>query len=717
MPRSVKLFAWILGLAGLLLLLAYTPTIAVWPAALGLALFAGVFEHYTLTLPNRVNFSLGSTFVFLAFAEWGVGPALLVEAVAAGVSMVRTRTPVQRSFNLGQLLLAVWAMHLIDSQLVARSPAGPAAEGAILIVDGLVFFAVNALSVSTIFRLMSRKPFRTVLIDVIRDSYVGMIGSSGLFLPLLYTFRQGGWMTLILGGCGLLAFRYAVNLYLREKRSHLDSLRQMATVLERRVGVHESHASRVASLAKRIAEALRLGAAEVDLIHAAAILHDVGEAEVEPRIIGLISRKAMLTLSDMQAYRRHPELGEALVRSIDGMDSVAPLIRHHHECWDGSGYPDGLKGEAIPMGARILRAAEAIEDTNGDVETKIAATRNLAGTVIDPRLLPVLDAAVRKAHSPAAQAAALVDDAKVSLLEGKLLQTVRSSQLLKTLGVAQMLTYCQGSFTNFLGQRVAPPAHDQMVAMAHQVIQSQLPARQHVVDGRSAFDVYAIPGGEETVSVLLFDITEAVAEEREQTRRIFRAYRDVINVATKGKLMLIDDAECGELLAKGDVLGETDLTATADGGVARAMVSRIAADESLDSKQVFHLTVCVSEAVTNVFKHAGAGHVSIRRDGDVLRVIVTDRGGGIPLESLPRAILMDGYSTQHSMGRGYSVMLRLVDRIWIRTCGEGTVVVLERQLPSPAATPKPDRTLAHHVAQPTPTGGNTDVVTPSHSVG
>ncbi|HYF95699.1 MAG TPA: HD domain-containing phosphohydrolase [Symbiobacteriaceae bacterium] len=680
MPRSVHLLAWSLALAGTLLLAAFVPTIpaADLLSALGMAALAVLFERLAMTLPNRVNFSLGSTIVFLAYGVHGPGAAYLAEAAAAMVIVLKVKKPVQKVFNFGQFLVSAGGFHLVSAAL----GGGPLT----LLAASLGFFVVNTFLLALVFRLATRRPFRDLILDIIQQSYVGVIGSTILLLPMLYMFRSGGWLALLLQCAGLLAFRYATNLYLEQKRVHLNVVGRLCEILEKKTGAAESHAGRVAFLARTMAEALKLPAEEVDTIFTAGLLHDVGEAEIDPRVVAVMARKVIPTLADREAYKAHPELGEALVLRMEGMGPVARLIRSHHEAWDGSGYPDGLSGDAIPLGARILAAAEVLEDLEGDRDAKMTLLPRLVGTAIDPGLGDVVSAALQKTELPAARAAAMIEDAGVAMLQNKLLQTVRSSQLLKTMGVGHVLSYDSSTgFTNFLGDRVEPPAGAEVLRLAREAVQRQLPGRQHVVDGGVAYDVYVIPAGVDAASVLLFDVTEALAVEREQTRTIFRAYRDVMSVVTGGRLTLIDEEESGALLAEGAVLGEAVLATPNDAALARALIEEQAPAMGFSQAEAFKLKVCVSEAVTNVFKHAGSGHFSLRLHDGALRAVISDRGQGIPYNILPRAILLEGYSTQKSLGRGFSVMLRFVDRLYVHTAGDGTVIVLERR-PGQAAS-------------------------------
>ncbi|HYG57213.1 MAG TPA: ATP-binding protein, partial [Symbiobacteriaceae bacterium] len=176
--------------------------------------------------------------------------------------------------------------------------------------------------------------------------------------------------------------------------------------------------------------------------------------------------------------------------------------------------------------------------------------------------------------------------------------------------------------------------------------------------------------------------------EREQTRRIWKAYRDVMSVATGGKLVLVDSEESSALLAEGEVRGHLELRHPEDGAVARSLVGTVLREEGFDQAEAFRLRVCVSESVTNVFKHAGKGTVTLRRTPEALRIVVADSGSGIPYDILPKAVLADGYSTQHSLGKGYSVMLRYMDRIYLGTSSQGTTVILERRAGGEPAQPE-----------------------------
>jgi len=117
-----------------------------------------------------------------------------------------------------------------------------------------------------------------------------------------------------------------------------------------------SHSSRVSDLAGRLGEQLGLGAREVELLRTAGSLHDLGMIGVRDDVL---AKPGPLNEEDWAVMRRHSDIGADLIAQFSAIADVAPLVRHHHERWDGSGYPVGLKGNVIPLGARILSVADS----------------------------------------------------------------------------------------------------------------------------------------------------------------------------------------------------------------------------------------------------------------------------------------------------------------------------------------------------------------------
>jgi len=141
-----------------------------------------------------------------------------------------------------------------------------------------------------------------------------------------------------------------------------QTLELAAQALDARDRYTESHSIRVAELAARLGEQLELGDREVDLIRTAGSLHDLGKIGVRDDIL---NKPGPLTEEEWEIMRRHPDIGADMIAQHSALAEVAPLVRHHHERWDGSGYPASLKADVIPFGARILSVADSFDTITG----------------------------------------------------------------------------------------------------------------------------------------------------------------------------------------------------------------------------------------------------------------------------------------------------------------------------------------------------------------
>jgi putative nucleotidyltransferase with HDIG domain len=133
-------------------------------------------------------------------------------------------------------------------------------------------------------------------------------------------------------------------------------LRSFIDALDSREGYVAGHSTAVSELAVVVARTVGVPEPDLESLALGAVLHDVGKMFVDR---ALLIKEGALSSDELAVFRLHPELGEALVQSTTADRRVLDVVRSHHERWDGTGYPDGLKGDAIPIGARVVAAADA----------------------------------------------------------------------------------------------------------------------------------------------------------------------------------------------------------------------------------------------------------------------------------------------------------------------------------------------------------------------
>ena len=200
------------------------------------------------------------------------------------------------------------------------------------------------------------------------------VGASTLMVTLVLGFSGGIiYLLLIKGGAvgyimapGLFGFVLAVRggfgSAQRQTLLKDQTLDLAAQALDARDRYTESHSIRVAELAGKLGEHLELGDRECELIRTAGSLHDLGKIGVRDDIL---NKPGPLSEEEWEIMRRHPDMGADMIAQHSALEEVAPLVRHHHERWDGTGYPMGLKGDVIPFGARILSVADSFDTITG----------------------------------------------------------------------------------------------------------------------------------------------------------------------------------------------------------------------------------------------------------------------------------------------------------------------------------------------------------------
>jgi diguanylate cyclase (GGDEF)-like protein len=191
---------------------------------------------------------------------------------------------------------------------------------------------------------------------------------------------------------------------------HLATVEALALAIAAKDATARSHVQRVQHYATAIGRAINLREEMIEGIRTAALLHDIGKLGVPDHIL---AKSGPLTADEFARVRRYPEIGAEIVAAVPFRYPVAPFIRHHHERWDGAGYPDAIAGEAIPIGARIIAIAERFDALRSDrpyrpalsLEEAVAQITHEAGKSLDPHLvatfialLPTLESTVQESE-------------------------------------------------------------------------------------------------------------------------------------------------------------------------------------------------------------------------------------------------------------------------------------------------------------------------------
>ena len=184
------------------------------------------------------------------------------------------------------------------------------------------------------------------------------------------------------------------DLYLELKRTYFQTVEALVYAVELKDPYTRGHSRRVADYSIRIGEELGFSKKELEDLELAALLHDIGKIGVKGAIL---NKPTKLSAKEFEEVKKHPVLGEQLVSKVERLRRVAKIIRHHHERYGGGGYPDGLKGEEIPLESRIIAITDAYDAMTSDRPYRKALSKEEALRIIeenedlqwDPNLVPI----------------------------------------------------------------------------------------------------------------------------------------------------------------------------------------------------------------------------------------------------------------------------------------------------------------------------------------
>ncbi len=233
----------------------------------------------------------------------------------------------------------------------------------------------------------------------------GLVGGSALALA----YEMFGMMGLLVFSFPMLATNYSFRLYVAHSKIYVEQLERVNKDLdEANLGLLETlgavidaydiytfgHSRQVAVYASALARKMGLEDEHVNRIVRAALIHDLGKVAIEDYII---RKKERLTTEEYNLLKRHPAIGSEIISRMKGLQELIPMVRYHHERWDGKGYPEGLKGEQIPLDARILSLADALDAMFSDrpyrptrsYKEVMGDVAQSSGAQFDPQLVEV----------------------------------------------------------------------------------------------------------------------------------------------------------------------------------------------------------------------------------------------------------------------------------------------------------------------------------------
>jgi diguanylate cyclase (GGDEF)-like protein/putative nucleotidyltransferase with HDIG domain len=360
--------------------------------------------------------SVNFLFILLGVMELSLPETLVIGCTATLIQSVwQTRNrldPVKVMFNVFGMMANASALcyasyHGLGTRFANNRPI-------LLLLAALVFFLANTLPISVVIALTENKSSRKVWSEcyfwsfpyyLVGAAAVGLVGvinqragwqTSLLVLPVIYWVYRS--YRLYLGRLEAEKERVEVEKRHVEQIASLNmrTIEALALAIEAKDHTTHTHLQRVRTYAVEIAREMVLSTGEIEALRAAALLHDIGKLAVPEHII---NKPGRLTPEEFEKMKVHPLVGAEILERVAFPYPVAPIVRSHHERWDGSGYPAGLAGEEIPVGARILAVVDCLDALASDrqyrqampLDQAMEKVKERSGTWFEPRIVQILE--------------------------------------------------------------------------------------------------------------------------------------------------------------------------------------------------------------------------------------------------------------------------------------------------------------------------------------
>jgi len=361
-----------------------------------------------IQIPKIANtVTLDDTFIYISVLLYGIAPSVALAGINAAVCSLHYANKRRvLPFNAAVMSLSVFVSATVTTRLFDPSPAVGASMGRLLLMAqtmALIHYVLNSGLVSIVSALRSRqnllKSWRETFLWTSVSYFAGAIAAC-LVVKLISVISFYAFIIIVpMLGITFLTYknyldkmRVSYNHAQEMADLHLRTIEALAIAIDAKDEVTHDHVHRVQTYATGVGRLFGLSESEIEALKAGALLHDIGKLAVPDYIL---NKPSPLTAAEFDKMKVHTIVGAEILERVGFPYPVVPVVRHHHERWDGRGYPDGLRGDEIPITARILMVVDCFDAVREDRQYRKAMTREQAiqllkdssGTMYDPEVV------------------------------------------------------------------------------------------------------------------------------------------------------------------------------------------------------------------------------------------------------------------------------------------------------------------------------------------
>jgi uncharacterized membrane protein len=400
LPPALRVYVLSVIAAGIVLLVVLRPvvTAATLPGVAFFVLLAFVAEMLPVPLPNReATISVGFVVIYASILLFGPREGAWIAAL--GTIRLKDLSgrvkPYMVLFNRALLgicgglagLVYLWTGG-VPYIVVGAGPLIPA------VLAGIVYITVNTVLMVGVMALHSKVSPVRMFLENFRWMLPNLVVYEPLGIMLAQVYLSQGRPAVALFLVPLLVARYSFQLYIKMRTAYVETISTLTASLDAKDPSTLGHSERVARYATEIGRKMGLDYQQLDLLRYVGILHDIGKIGIRDAIL---KKPGRFTAEEYEEMKKHPALGAGIIAGIKSLGSAASWVRHHHERYDGNGFPDNLQDGAIPLGARIIAVADSLDAITSkrvykpamSWDTAVSEMQRCSGTQFDPEVVRV----------------------------------------------------------------------------------------------------------------------------------------------------------------------------------------------------------------------------------------------------------------------------------------------------------------------------------------
>ena len=402
MPLKLKIYVGVITASTIALFIYLAPSLPsfsnIWLAFIFFLIISTFAEFIPVDLPIGAAMSIGFPIDFMLILVYGPALAMLITTFSALISetIERKISWYKIIFNAAQCALSAGIAGLVyqyiggiigfQNFLKFVFPATLCA---------LTYCFTNLLLVTVVISLAQGNRIVAVWRINYKENLPTYLAEAPLGFLMAIIYVEVGILGILLFFLPLLLARRSFELYTKMRKVYLDTIRALAAAIDAKDPYTKGHSERVAETSIALAQELNLSGRDIENIEYTALLHDIGKIGIKDKIL---SKKSSLTDQEFDKIKEHTVMGAKIIEPVDFLKSSYKAIYHHHEKYDGKGYPDGIKSEDIPILARIIAVADAYDAMGSDRPYRkklnkdkiLKELKDQSGKQFDPKVVKAL---------------------------------------------------------------------------------------------------------------------------------------------------------------------------------------------------------------------------------------------------------------------------------------------------------------------------------------